>query len=206
MNKINNKELREACNVLGLSYEDFVESSEIEKGVNDIDYKALYEEQKELNKELLLAIGKIPSSFNEKFKELEKGISEEMSNISSSLKKNDLSDTIKNLKDNFEDIKNKFNEYESSPLQKRKSFKSLQIVEKSEDNQNNKNTNKYQLSNPVSLKQLKSFLGTKTMQALEKGVSESLYEVAATQLDAHKKFSPEVLKALRLSDNIEIVN
>ena len=40
------KELKDACLILGLNPSDFIETSEVQKGVGDVDYKALYEEQK----------------------------------------------------------------------------------------------------------------------------------------------------------------
>ena len=43
---MNIKDLQKACSILGLDYNQFIESPEIEKGVKDVDYKALYEQQK----------------------------------------------------------------------------------------------------------------------------------------------------------------
>ena len=48
------KDLQKACSILGIDYLQFEESPEIEKGVGNVDYKALYEEQKALNENFLI--------------------------------------------------------------------------------------------------------------------------------------------------------
>lgn len=171
-------DLKEACKALGLNYKDFCNDSiEIEKGVDTIDYKALYEEQKRLNEEIILSIGKLPNLFTDKFAELQKGFD--------------------NLNGELEILRN-------SPMHQRKSIDKVGFVEKSfVGGENGKKYDAiYDLKTREGLSSLKNYLGNKTMQELKKGISGGFYERAALALDAKKILPPSMVKELLEKDNI----
>lgn len=176
------KELKDACLILGLNPSDFIETSEVQKGVNDVDYKALYEEQKRLNIQIIQGLGNLPNVISEK-----------------------LNTTISEVQKSVNDISDKINIFEQSPLHKAKSCTKVNVIEKSVVDKENKAKQTYSLSNPASLKALKNFLGEKTIESLEKGVSNSIYEQAAMQLDATKNLNKKIADKLFEIDKIQIM-
>lgn len=175
-------ELKDACLILGLNPSDFIETPEIQKGVNDVDYKALYEEQKRLNIQIIQGLGNLPNVISEK-----------------------LNTTISEVQKSVNDISDKINIFEQSPLHKAKSCTKVNVIEKSVVDKENKAKQTYSLSNPASLKALKNFLGEKTIESLEKGVSNSIYEQAAMQLDATKNLNKKIADKLFEIDKIQIM-
>lgn len=176
------KELKDACLILGLNPSDFIETSEVQKGVGDVDYKALYEEQKRLNIQIIQGLGNLPNVISEK-----------------------LNITINEVQKSVNDISDKINVFEQSPLHRAKSCTKVNVIEKSVTDKENKAKQTYSLSNPVSLKALKNFLGEKTIESLEKGVSNSIYEQAAMQLDATKNLNKKIADKLFEIDKIQIM-
>lgn len=87
-----------------------------------------------------------------------------------------------------------------------KSCTKVNVIEKAVQDKTQEAKNTYSISNPVSLKALKTFLGGKTMEFLQKGVSNSIYERAAMQLDANKCLTTEIANKLFELDKIKIVN
>ena len=176
------KELKDACLILGLNPSDFIETSEVQKGVGDVDYKALYEEQKRLNIQIIQGLGNLPNVISEK-----------------------LNVTINEVQKSVNDISDKINVFEQSPLHRAKSCTKVNVIEKSVTDKENKARQTYSLSNPASLKALKNFLGEKTIESLEKGVSNSIYEQAAMQLDATKNLNKKIADKLFEIDKIQIM-
>lgn len=176
------KELKDACLILGLNPSDFIETSEVQKGVGDVDYKALYEEQKRLNIQIIQGLGNLPNVISEK-----------------------LNITISEVQKSVNDISDKINVFEQSPLHRAKSCTKVNVIEKSVTDKENKARQTYSLSNPASLKALKNFLGEKTIENLEKGVSNSIYEQAAIQLDATKNLNKKIADKLFEIDKIQIM-
>lgn len=176
------KELKDACLILGLNPSDFIETSEVQKGVGDVDYKALYEEQKRLNIQIIQGLGNLPNVISEK-----------------------LNITINEVQKSVNDISDKINVFEQSPLHRAKSCTKVNVIEKSVTDKENKVKQTYSLSNPASLKALKNFLGEKTIENLEKGVSNSIYEQAAIQLDATKNLNKKIADKLFEIDKIQIM-
>lgn len=176
------KELKDACLILGLNPSDFIETSEVQKGVGDVDYKALYEEQKRLNIQIIQGLGNLPNVISEK-----------------------LNITINEVQKSVNDISDKINVFEQSPLHRAKSCTKVNVIEKSVTDNENKAKQTYSLSNPASLKALKNFLGEKTIENLEKGVSNSIYEQAAMQLDATKNLNKKIADKLFEIDKIQIM-
>lgn len=176
------KELKDACLILGLNPSDFIETSEVQKGVGDVDYKALYEEQKRLNIQIIQGLGNLPNVISEK-----------------------LNVTINEVQKSVNDISDKINVFEQSPLHRAKSCTKVNVIEKSVTDKENKAKQTYSLSNPASLKALKNFLGEKTIENLEKGVSNSIYEQAAMQLDATKNLNKKIADKLFEIDKVQIV-
>lgn len=176
------KELKDACLILGLNPSDFIETSEVQKGVGDVDYKALYEEQKRLNIQIIQGLGNLPNVISEK-----------------------LNITINEVQKSVNDISDKINVFEQSPLHRAKSCTKVNVIEKSVTDKENKAKQTYSLSNPASLKALKNFLGEKTIENLEKGVSNSIYEQAAIQLDATKNLNKKIADKLFEIDKIQIM-
>ena len=176
------KELKDACLILGLNPSDFIETSEVQKGVGDVDYKALYEEQKRLNIQIIQGLGNLPNVISEK-----------------------LNVTINEVQKSVNDISDKINVFEQSPLHRAKSCTKVNVIEKSVTDKENKAKQTYSLSNPASLKALKNFLGEKTIESLEKGVSNSIYEQAAMQLDATKNLNKKIADKLFEIDKVQIV-
>lgn len=176
------KELKDACLILGLNPSDFIETSEVQKGVGDVDYKALYEEQKRLNIQIIQGLGNLPNVISEK-----------------------LNITINEVQKSVNDISDKINVFEQSPLHRAKSCTKVNVIEKSVTDKENKAKQTYSLSNPASLKALKNFLGEKTIESLEKGVSNSIYEQAAMQLDATKNLNKKIADKLFEIDKIQIM-
>lgn len=176
------KELKDACLILGLNPSDFIETSEVQKGVGDVDYKALYEEQKRLNIQIIQGLGNLPNVISEK-----------------------LNITINEVQKSVNDISDKINVFEQSPLHRAKSCTKVNVIEKSVTDKENKARQTYSLSNPASLKALKNFLGEKTIENLEKGVSNSIYEQAAIQLDATKNLNKKIADKLFEIDKIQIM-
>ena len=176
------KELKDACLILGLNPSDFIETSEVQKGVGDVDYKALYEEQKRLNIQIIQGLGNLPNVISEK-----------------------LNVTINEVQKSVNDISDKINVFEQSPLHRAKSCTKVNVIEKSVTDKENKAKQTYSLSNPASLKALKNFLGEKTIESLEKGVSNSIYEQAAIQLDATKNLNKKIADKLFEIDKIQIM-
>ena len=176
------KELKDACLILGLNPSDFIETSEVQKGVGDVDYKALYEEQKRLNIQIIQGLGNLPNVISEK-----------------------LNVTINEVQKSVNDISDKINVFEQSPLHRAKSCTKVNVIEKFVTDNENKAKQTYSLSNPASLKALKNFLGEKTIENLEKGVSNSIYEQAAMQLDATKNLNKKIADKLFEIDKVQIV-
>lgn len=161
-------DLKLACKALGLDYKDFCDSSidELEKGLDTVDYKALYEEQVKLNQEIVLAIGKIPALFNTKFEELQKG---------------------------FNTLNEDLTIFKESPMHQRKSVGGIYPVEKSFEGSNNKKYKAiFDTKTYAGLHDLKKYLGNMVMQDLNKGVVNGFYEKAALTLDA-KKCLPDIM-------------
>lgn len=196
MGKVNKKELESACQILGINFNDFVESPEIEKGLeDDKDYKPLYEHQRDLNLEIIKGIGNIPNF-------IEKSISDEIKNI----KIVDNSSVLSEIQKSLNSIGEEINEMKEIPMRKAKSFKSVSAVEKSLNQNTNGAKETYQLSNPIQAKKLKNFLAQKTFEYLEKGIENSIYEKATMQLDASKKVSNEIRSKLLKEDDISIID
>lgn len=182
------KELEDACKMLGLNPKEFLDTEEVSKGLNNIDYETLYNQEKELNIKILKSLNNIPSfiekSFSDKFSEENPKIEE-------------IQKSIDSIKDEMEILK-------ESPLHKRKSCDSMSVIEKSLNRNDAKQT--FKLSEGNSLKTLKKYLGNKTLLCLNKGIDNSIYEKAALQLDAQKTLLPELRKALYNSDKINIID
>ena len=185
----NNKtisELKEACKVLGLNFEDFVDTpKEIEKGVSDEseDYKALYEEQKKLNQDLLIAIGKIPSSLGSQLEEIQKGFDESFSSLNEKLKL-----------------------FEESPMHERKSVDNsrLRYLEKGHNGKNEDFNSVYDIRTKAGKDSLKKYLRNKLVEEIEKGVANGFYSQTALILDSNKVLPAATLERLKVSDNILI--
>lgn len=186
-------DLKEACDILGLDYSKFIQTPEIEKGVSEVvDYKKLYEEQKSLNIEIIESISNIPTITNDKIGENFKGLLDKM-------------DSIQELKKSVDSIQESISMMKDSPMHHAKSAR-LNVLEKSIDGSSNFNGKTYSLSNGVSIKALKKYLGNKTMESLEKGINNSIYEKAAMQLDANKTIVSEFRNILMKTDNIQIID
>lgn len=187
-------DLKEACNILGLDSSKFIQTPEIEKGVGSeaVNYKKLYEEQKSLNIEIIKSISNIPTLTNDKIGENFKGLLDKM-------------DSIQELKKSVDLIQESINSMKESPMHYAKSAR-LNVLEKSVNENHNFNGQTYSLSNGVSIKALKKYLGGKTMECLEKGINNSIYEKAAMQLDANKTIIPELRNMLMKTDNIQITD
>lgn len=190
---MNTEELKNACAVLGLNANDFLEEPELHKSVEDIDYKALYEQQKSLNIEIVKGIGNIPSI-------IEKGVTDKFNEILGGKIDTAL---FKEIKKSVDGIKEDIESLKNSPMHEKKSFTKIQAVEKSLG-QNSDVKCTYSLSDFSQVKKLKQYLGNKTMEALEKGISNSVYERASMQLDANRIISPELIAKLYESDKIMI--
>ena len=179
-NKI--KELTEACNILGLDASEFVEIPEINKSVEQIDYKTLYETQKALNIKIIETISKIPNIITDK-----------------------IDVKVTEFQKSVDGINEKIAIFESSPLHKRKSISNVDVIEKGITKNNENNTSQFSLANPFEIKKLKNFLGNKTIEALEKGVNNSIYEKAALQLDANKTLSDDIINRLFQTCKIQVI-
>ena len=118
---MNIEDLQKACSVLGLDYKQFAESSEIEKSVaaNSVNYKALYEKQKELNEKLLGNIGEISKSFDTQLEKFQTNVSKEMGT------------QIKELEKSLDSLKGDMDTMKKAPMHSAKSAKSVTVIEKS---------------------------------------------------------------------------
>lgn len=170
------KNLKEACKTLGLDYSEFIDTSEeIEKGIGGVDYKSLYENQKEINKNILLAFGGISKSIDTRFNELQKG---------------------------FDDLNDSLEVFKESPMHQRKSAERVVAIEKAFDGEGKKADLTFDLKNGADLKGLKKYLGNQMTKELEKGISEGFYQKAALMLDANKALTREIIKDLFDRDKI----
>lgn len=185
------KDLQKACSILGLDYNQFVESPEIEKGVGDIDYKALYEQQKVLNEKILGNIGEVSKSFNTQLDKFKTDVSKNMEN------------QIKELEKSFGTLKEEVDGMKKSPMRNAKSAKSVTVIEKAVSN-NNQGMRTFNLNVPSDMRELKGFLSEKAIEELSKGVQNGIYERASLQLDASRKISPDLVKKIREQDKILI--
>lgn len=186
MSKVEN--LQKACEILGLDYKEYASIPEVEKGI--VDYKAAYEEQKALNEKILLNIGEVSKSFDNKFQKFRDDFD---------------SNVIKELKKSIEDLGKEVNTMKTSPMRNAKSATAVKVIEKSIGQSNKRNENTYDLQNFSDLKKLKSYLGDKAISDLQKGIQNSIYEKAALQLDARKRLSPDLISILSKDDNITII-
>lgn len=185
--------LQEACQILGLNYEEFVEVPSVEKGVPD--YKVLYEEQKALNEKILSNIGEISKSFESKLDGFKTDLGENWKGQISELQK-----SLTEVKKEVDDMKN-------TPVRSAKSATSVHVIEKAVGQQNSviKNASQvFSLKDPASVKELKKCLQQKMMEDLEKGVVNGCYETAALKLDAYRTIPQEVAKAIYDRDKIYI--
>lgn len=224
MSKVDKKELLAACDLLGIDSSAFVrEETELEKGIVEVDYKALYEEQKSINIQLIQGLAKIPEL-------VEKGVQEKLSekidstfsqsnegavNILQEIQKSltdvkevkeqlsqlsELKEVLKGVQNISQEIEN----FKRSPIHQGKAFRSVQAVEKAVVQQNGGANEVYSLSNPANVKQLKSILGQKMVEQLEKGVNNSVYERAAMQLDSSKTIAKQLRDSIFATDKILI--
>jgi len=187
------KDLQKACSILGIDYTQFVETSEIEKGVSsgNVDYKKLYEEQKALNEKILGNIGEVSKSFGDQLEDFKKSIASNMK------------DKIEALEKSFKGIKDEVNDMKKSPMRNAKSARNITVLEKAA-NGNNHGMKTLNLNVPSDVKELKAFLSDKAIEDLSKGISDGVYEKAALQLDASRKISPDLIKKIMEQDKILI--
>ena len=185
------KDLQKACSILGLDYTQFVESPEIEKGVDHIDYKALYEEQKALNEKILGNIGEISKSFDNQLDSFKTSISQNMEN------------QIKELEKSFGSLKEEVDTMRKAPMRNAKSAKNVTVIEKAV-NGNNGGMKTFNLNTPSDVRELKNFLSSKAIEELSKGVENGIYERASLQLDASHKITPDLVKKIMEQDKILI--
>lgn len=185
------KDLQKACSILGLDYNQFIESPEIEKGVESIDYKALYEQQKALNEKILGNIGEISKSFDTQLDKFKTDVSKDMEG------------QIKELKKSFGTLKEEVDGMKKSPMRNAKSAKSVTVIEKAV-NGNNNGMKTLNLNVPSDVRQLKNFLSEKAIEELSKGVQNGVYERASLQLDASRRISPDLVKKIMEQDKILI--
>lgn len=186
------RDLKNACSILGLDYKNFIEEpKEIEKGVKEeIDYKALYEQQKALNEKILGNIGEISKSFDSQLEGFKKDVSEELKN------------QIKDLEKSFGTLKEEVNGMKLSPMRNAKSAKSISVIEKAVNQNNGIKT--LNLKIPSDVKELKSFLSTKAIEELSKGIQNGIYEKASLQLDASRTLTSDLVKRILDQDKIFI--
>ena len=185
------KDLQKACSILGLDYNQFIESPEIEKGVGSIDYKTLYEEQKALNEKILGNIGEISKSFDAQFGNFKENISK------------NIKEQIKELEKSFGTLQEEVDTMKKAPMRSAKSAKSVTIIEKAVNGQNN-GMKVLNLNVPADVRELKSFLSNKAIEELSKGVQNGVYERASLQLDASRTISPDLIKKIMEQDKILI--
>lgn len=185
------KDLQKACSILGLDYNQFIESPEIEKGVGNIDYKALYEQQKALNEKILGNIGEISKSFDTQLDKFKTDVSKDMEN------------QIKELEKSFGTLKEEVDGMKKSPMRNAKSAKNVTVIEKAV-NGNNNGIKTLNLNVPADVRQLKNFLSEKAIEELSKGVQNGIYERASLQLDASHKITPDLVKKIMEQDKILI--
>lgn len=187
---VNISDLKKACSILGIDHSQFVESPEIEKGVGNVDYKALYEEQKALNEKILGNIGEISKSFDTQLDTFKSTLS------------NNMDQKIKELEKSFGTLKEEVTTMKSTPMRKAKTAKSVTVIEKSVSQNNGIKT--YNLNIPSDVRDLKNFLSTKAIDELSKGVQNGVYERASLQLDASHKITPDLVKKIMEQDKILI--
>lgn len=165
------KELKDACSLLGIDYNKFVEDPiELEKGVQEKNYKELYEEQLIINKTILGNIGEISKSFDSKIENFEK-------NILDTIK-----DELREITKAYSSVEEEIKEMKESPMRNSKTVKNVNVIEKSLGGKNDLKT--FSLDNNLEKKQLKKILGDLALNELSKGVKNGIYEQAALQLDA----------------------
>lgn len=186
------KDLQKACSILGLDYNQFIESPEIEKGVGSIDYKALYEQQKALNEKILGNIGEISKSFDTQLDKFKTDVSKDMEN------------QIKELEKSFGTLKEEVDGMKKSPMRNAKSAKSVTVIEKAVNGGGNNGMKTLNLNVPSDVRQLKDFLSQKAIEELSKGVENGVYERASLQLDASRRISPDLVKKIMEQDKILI--
>ena len=193
---MNIKDLEKACSILGIEdYTQFVKpeiSSEIEKGVNTIDYKALYENQKMLNEKILENVGEISKSFDNQLENFQKEFSEQMKK------------QVKELEKSFTTLENEVNNMKKSPMRNAKSAKSVTVIEKSVGEEQKNNIKTLNLNVPSDVRELKSFLSERAIDELSKGVQNGIYERASLQLDSSRKVSSDLVKKIMEQDKILI--
>lgn len=189
---MNIKDLQKACSTLGLDYNQFIESPEIEKGVESIDYKALYEQQKSLNEKILGNICEISKSFDTQLDKFKTDVSEDMKS------------QIKELEKSFSTLKEEVDGMKKSPMRNAKSAKSVAVIEKALNGGGNNGMKTLNLNISSDVKQLKDFLSQKAIEELSKGVENGVYERASLQLDASRKISPDLVKKIMEQDKILI--
>lgn len=159
------KELKGACDILGLDFKEFVEVPEIEKGVTD--YKAAYEQQKALNEKILGNIGEISKSFESKLQTFQNDVSQS------------ITDQLKELKKSFGSLEEEVNGMKKSPMRQAKSATKVNVIEKAVNQNNGVKT--YSLSDMGSVRELKKYLGDKAIEDLQKGINNGLHERASLQ-------------------------
>lgn len=166
------EELKSACDLLGLDYENFVEKpTEVEKGVEGvIDYKKLYEDQLLLNQTILGNIGEISKSVDSKIEVFGQNILEKIEK------------ELKEVTKSYISIQEEVREMKETPMRKEKTVKTVNVIEKSVNE--NRGVKIFHLSNLGEKKQLKALLGNLALSELQKGVQNGIYEQAALQLDA----------------------
>lgn len=180
------KDFKNACDILGIDFKDFIETNEVEKSVEDIDYKKLYENQKELNNQILGNILEISKSFDHKLEEFKESLN------------------IKEIQKSYDEMKKKVDNMKNSPVHNRKSVTNVNVIEKAVGENKQQTKNRYSLQDFNSRKRLKQYLGDKALEELQKGVQNSIYEQAALQLDAYNRLHPNMIQTLFDKDNIII--
>lgn len=176
--KVNYNELQEACKTLGLDASEFIDTQEIQKGGDSINYKLLYQQQLENNQKLILMVGATHQSISNNFEEVKKGVIY---------------------------LQDSLNQMGNSPLHQQKSFVgNVKIVEKAFGGEEQKSQVNASFSISQQLKQVKSYLGAKMMMDLQKGVSNGAFERAAMQLDANGFIENGLVKQILDSDKVLI--
>lgn len=176
--KIDKKELKAACEALGLNYNEFIEEPKtLEKGIGEgTNFEALYYQQLEANQKLLAAIGSSNDKIAQNFQELQKGLS---------------------------GLNSQLEQMSASPMHNRKSFDKIKVLEKSFTGEQQESARiTYSLANQN--KQVKNFLGDKMMEELQKGVKNGIYEKAAMQLDAIGSLDNSTISYILSNDKVLI--
>lgn len=202
------EELQKACKILGLDSSQFLKEEELEKASDNLNYKELFENQKSLNEQLIKGIANIPGFIQKSFEDFQGNLPKNDDKIKSLEGKiEEISKSLDSLSSPIKNIAEKLHIMEESPARKKKAFTNLNAVEKGINPENQAAAvNTFSLNDRLQVKRLKSFLGEKTMECLEKGINNSIYERASMQLDSSKTISMDLRKALFDKEKINIEN